>query len=212
MAVQVGDTCKRGHKIEGDNVQYYKNRGVDHVRCRTCNQPPKQRSKKVGDYCKHGHLLDGPNLGERMVNGRHQIYCRACHRASVRKHAGVALSAEQVERTEARAYRRASDRADSLIQKGKIDSALNYIKLAKRADRAAEALHKKLDREKPNCADSPGPYIDYPEVSPPTPMEAYLMCQGCPVLLECARFASAYKPAVGVWGGEVYIDGRPVRD
>ena len=212
MPVQVGDTCKRGHVIEGDNVQYYKNRGADHVRCRQCNQPPKQRSRKQGDECKHGHLLDGPNFGERYVNGRKQLYCKACHRYSVRKNAGLALSAGQVERQEEKSHRKASERADALIEKGKVDNALNYMRLGKRADRAAGALQKKLDTSEPNCAGNPGPYVDYPDDDIPTPMEAYVMCKGCPVLLECARFASAYKPTVGVWGGEVYVDGKPVRD
>lgn len=215
MAVQVGDQCKRGHLIDGDNIQYYKNRGVQHVRCKQCNQPPRQRSKKVGDECKHGHVLDGPNLGERTVNGRKQIYCKACHRQSVRKHSGYGPgipSADQVERAEVKAYRKASDRADNLIENGKIDNALNYIRLGKRAERASAALHKKLDTQEPLCVDDPSAYVDYPEDDPPTAMEAYLMCQGCPVLLECARFATAYKPAVGVWGGEVYRNGRPVKD
>ena len=214
MTVQIGDLCKRGHRIEGDNVQYYRNRGVPHVRCAQCNKPPRQKSKKRGDECKHGHLLDGPNYGERMVNGKTQVFCRACHRQSVRKNAGLEPipTANDVERAEHRAYRKASDRADGLIEKGKVDNALNYMRLGKRADRAAEALHQKLDAVEPNCAENPGPYIDYPEDNPPTPMEAYVMCQGCPVLLECARFATAYKPMVGVWGGELYIDGKPVKD
>jgi hypothetical protein len=130
----------------------------------------------------------------------------------VRKNAGLALSAGQVERQEEKSHRKASERADAMIEKGKIDNALNYMRLGKRADRASGSLQKKLDSAEPNCAGNPGPYVDYPDDDIPTPTEAYVMCKGCPVLLECARFASAYKPTVGVWGGEVYVDGKPLRD
>lgn len=211
MAVQVGDQCKKGHVIEGDNVQNYKNRGIWRVRCKQCNQPPVHEAKKPGDLCVRGHIIDGPNMAQKNVNGRIRIYCRTCHREAVRKSTGT-LTADQVERSENKAHRKAADRADVLIEKGKVDNALNYLRLNKRSERAAEALHKKLDSEKPRCAENPGPWIDYPDDDRPTAREAYLMCQGCPMLLECARFATAYKPAVGVWGGEVYVDGRPVTD
>jgi hypothetical protein len=28
------------------------------------------------------------------------------------------------------------------------------------------------------------------------------------MLVECARFANAYQPTVGIWGGEVWKDGK----
>jgi hypothetical protein len=213
MPFEIGDTCKRGHVIDGDNVQHYKNRGIPHVRCATCNKPPRNKARKRGDSCKHGHLLDGPNYGTRTINGKVQVFCRACHRQSVRKNAGLdpVPTPNDTERAEEVAYRKASDKADALIEQGKVDVALSYIRLNKRADRAADALHKKLAQVESNCANNPGPFVDYDEDDTPTPLEAYVLCQGCPALLECARFATAYKPAVGVWGGEVYIDGKPVR-
>lgn len=213
MPFRIGDTCKRGHVIDGDNVQHYKNRGVAHVRCATCNKPPKQRSRKRGDECKHGHVLDGNNYGERIVGEKVQVFCKACHRQSVRKNAGLPAipTPSDSHRAQESSYRKASDKADALIEQGKVDNALAYIKLNKRADRAADALHKKLAEVGSNCKDNPGPYMDYEEDDTPTPLQAFALCQGCPALLECARFATAYKPVVGVWGGEVYIDGKPVR-
>lgn len=104
----------------------------------------------------------------------------------------------------------ASERADKMIRKGKPDNALNYLNLTKRAQRANEKLQKTLDQGQPNCHDNPGPYMDYPENHPPSPEQAYKLCKDCPVLADCARFASAYRPPMGVWGGEVYVDGKPL--
>jgi len=32
------------------------------------------------------------------------------------------------------------------------------------------------------------------------------------MLVECARFANAYRPPVGVWGGQVWRNGKVVED
>ena len=104
----------------------------------------------------------------------------------------------------------ASERADRMIRNGKSDNALAYLNLTKRAQRANEKLQSGLDKDLPNCHNNPAPYMDYPENNPPSPAKAYKMCKGCPVLADCARFASAYRPPMGVWGGEVYVDGKPI--
>ena len=106
------------------------------------------------------------------------------------------------------ANRKAAEKADNLIRAGKDQQALNYLKLAKRADRASDALEKAMGSRTPKCADNPGPYIDYDEDNPPSKEEAYKLCRSCPVLMECARFANALRPEVGVWGGEVYQAGK----
>tara|TARA_R110000772_G_scaffold133179_1_gene241589 strand:- start:179 stop:559 length:381 start_codon:yes stop_codon:yes gene_type:complete len=112
------------------------------------------------------------------------------------------------ERQVLQARQRAAEKADKLIRDGKDENALKYLLLTKRAERAVDPLQKKLADNKALCEDNPGPYIDYAEGQEPSADEAYRLCRGCPVLLECARFAIAYAPPVGVWGGEVYIDGK----
>jgi len=211
MPIQIGDVCKKGHVIAGDNVQQYVNRGNPHIRCALCNVPPKNPVKKRGDLCKHGHVIDGNNYGERLSFGKVQAFCMACSRdaqkrAYDKKHRPQDTGKK--ERQALQAQQRAAEKADKLISEGKDESALKYLQLTKRAERAAETLQKKLGDDTPLCEDNPGPYIDYAEGEEPSAIEAYLMCKGCPVLLECARFATAYKPPVGVWGGEVYIDGK----
>lgn len=216
MPVELGDTCKKGHKIEGDNAQRYTNRGAPSVRCAKCNTPPRNIPKQPGDTCKHGHVIEGDNLGRRVVSGRVQYFCNECKRRQMKKYANsdkgkVVMKSKTYDQTlkkQRQAQRKAADRADDLIKSGKEDAALAYLKLAKRAERASVALHRSMEASEPKCLDNPGPYVDYDEDNPPTKEEAYLLCVGCPVLVECARFANVYRPEVGVWGGEVYQAGR----
>lgn len=218
MAISIGDNCKKGHEIVGENVQYYTNHGVRRVRCATCNQPPKSNpKKKPGDTCKNGHVIIGDNMREQKMPGGVAYVCVACKRENVRKYYrnNSGFTEDELNRRDRnqsksalQSARRAAERADELIGKGKEDAALNYLKLTKRAERMSDALQKGMAKDRARCADNPGPYIDYEEGSEPTKNQAYLMCVGCPVLVQCARFASAYKPAVGVWGGEVYEDGK----
>jgi hypothetical protein len=95
-----------------------------------------------------------------------------------------------------------------MIGVGKEENALNYLKLNKRAERMSDVLQKAMTQNKAKCAAKPELWIDYEDGEEPTKNQAYVMCHDCPVLVECARFASAYRPAVGVWGGEVYSEGK----
>lgn len=90
--------------------------------------------------------------------------------------------------------------------------SLNYLKLTKRQQVAMTPLEIALDDKKPFCKNNPGDYVDYSEDREPTPAMAYEMCVGCPMLMECARFANAYRPPVGVWGGQVWRNGKVVED
>jgi hypothetical protein len=219
MGIEIGDRCKRGHEITGDNIQYYINQGKQRVRCSQCNQPPRSslRAKKPGDVCKRGHLIDGENLGMKSFAERTQYFCKECRRESVRSHANRKSNyvdlAEQDrlernrQRAQSQAGKRAADRADEMISAGKEEKALNYLQLNRRAERASDALQKAMLKNKAKCAKNPGPYMDYDENDPPSKSRAYALCVDCPVLVECARFASASKPAIGVWGGEVYQEG-----
>lgn len=56
------------------------------------------------------------------------------------------------------------------------------------------------------------PHTDYDERTPPTQEEARLMCstsgQICPVADKCYKLGIALEAPVGVWGGEVLVDGK----
>jgi len=103
---------------------------------------------------------------------------------------------------------KASRKADKLIQDGKDDKAYSYLMLSARANRANNTLWRAYRTNDPKCLNREDIYIDYDEEDMPTPEQAYKMCEGCPVLVECARMANAYKPPVGVWGGNVWKDGE----
>jgi hypothetical protein len=219
MAIEIGDTCKHGHEISGDNIQYYVNQGKQRVRCAKCNQPPRHvnPAKRPGDKCKNGHLIVGENVGEKKTSSGMSYFCKECRRNSVRVYQGKRnywslKDQEQADKNKSKAQlqaaRRAADRADDLITSGKEEVALNYLKLTRRAERASDALQNAMIVRRAKCADNPAEWIDYDEENPPSKNRAYLMCVDCPVLVECARFASAYRPAIGVWGGEVYEQGK----
>ena len=168
---EVGDFCVKGHKIEGDNVKWYRRDGVMYLRCKICQQAKSDKYE-------------------------------ATRRKPTRPKMPVAQSH--------------SERYDFIL-KYEVDSGsgkytgLNYLKLNKRSQRAWEPLAEAFDRTASNCYENPGPYIDYDEDDVPFASTAYKLCEGCDMLVECARFAAAYKPVIGVWGGEVYIDGKVVR-
>jgi hypothetical protein len=162
--------------------------------------------------------MEGDNLGIKKNNSGAQVFfCKSCRKAQLQRWAGTpaglianSKSNSNSEKRRRAAQRRAAERADQLIEAGKEEQALNYLRLSKRAERAAEALQHSMAKQDPNCANNPGPYIDYDEENPPSKQQAYIMCNGCPMLAECARFATAYKPEIGVWGGEVYKGGLPL--
>jgi hypothetical protein len=219
VAIEIGDTCKNGHLIDGNNIQRYVNQGRERVRCATCNQPPRQvnPAKKPGDKCKNGHLIIGENIGEKKTQSGISYFCKECRRSSVRNYQGrrnywslkdQEIAERNKSKAQVQAARRAADRADELIKSGKEDAALSYLKLTRRAERASDALQNAMIVRRAKCADNPAEWIDYDELSPPSKSMAYVMCVDCPVLVECARFASAYRPVIGVWGGEVYDQGK----
>jgi len=218
VAIEIGDTCKRGHIISGDNAQRYINQGKQRVRCSTCNQPPRNSElrKQPGDLCKKGHIIIGDNLTVRATTAGLVNRCVTCNRDAVKKSYNKRYNISDEDRDKRdrnqsksalQSARRAADKADELIVKGKDDSALTYLKLNKRGERASDALQEAMLKGRAKCAGNPAPYIDYDEELPPTKDQAYAMCEGCPVLVDCARFASAYRPAIGVWGGEVWSNG-----
>ncbi len=184
---------------------------------------PQGKKVELGDFCEKGHKIEGDNVHyqKRAKLESYTIRCKICHKAkdaerNARYHrteAGMAAArrANLRQRDKTRA-----ERYDQILStevegtQGKY-TGLNYLKLNKRSQRAWEPLEAKFDRTKSKCYQNPGPYIDYDEDNVPFASQAYKLCEGCPMLVECARFAAAYKPVVGVWGGEVYIDGKVVR-
>jgi hypothetical protein len=54
-------------------------------------------------------------------------------------------------------------------------------------------------------------FIDYQTMAEPEVFEAQVMCASCPILAACRERARITRPAWGVYGGEVWREGRIVR-
>lgn len=53
-------------------------------------------------------------------------------------------------------------------------------------------------------------FVAYPEENLPTPERAAAMCAPCPILQLCREYGFATKPGSGIWGGIVWVDGKPL--
>lgn len=177
---------------------------------------------QIGDFCEKGHKIEGDNVQKYASGGGHiYVRCRECQRAKDRERN---LKYRQSERgsevwkrnNRKRVEKSRAERYDKILavevaEGGGKYTGLNYLKLNKRSQRAWEPLEAKFDQTKSNCYEKPEIYIDYLEEYPPSKQEAYKLCEGCPMLVECGRFANAYKPVIGVWAGEVWQDGLPIK-
>lgn len=232
---ELGDTCEKGHVIINENAQtYVSSVGNVVLRCRICNSNNGSvRTMVVGGECKRGHKLDEDNVKYRSINGgKPFVECRECNRIRDK----VKRERDRERRLNNPEYRRLviererkrqmmrnktaireSEKFDkqlalevATVTNGRY-SGLNYLKLNKRAQKAWEPLAEAFDRSQAKCYRNPGPYIDYEDEATPLASEAFKLCHGCPMLVECGRFAAAFKPVVGVWAGEVWVEGRVVR-
>lgn len=225
---QVGDFCNKGHKIEGENAQFYLNHGVQRVRCKECNSRPPAKKINIGDECHKGHIIAGANLARVKRDGKEFFRCRECmnqkyrdrrERAKQNGDIDIIREYDARRRREWREKNRPSEEAKEITRIDKLLSSevkkgvatfnsLKYLKLGKRAAQASDALEKAFDRDRAKCYSNPGPYIDYEEGQEPRSIDAYRLCEGCPLMVECGRFAAAYRPPIGVWAGEVWVDGK----
>lgn len=234
-AYQLGDTCKKGHVIVNENAQTYVNHlGNVVLRCRTCNVTNASHpTMVVGGVCRRGHKLEGDNLRLRSINGgKPFVECAECKRingkekrdrARLKRNDNPEYRRLVIERERKRQMmhsktaQREAEKFDkqlalevTTVTNGRY-SGLNYLKLNKRAQKAWEPLAEAFDRSQAKCYKNPGPYIDYEDEATPLASEAFKLCQGCPMLVECGRFAAAYRPVIGVWAGEVWIEGKVIR-
>jgi hypothetical protein len=58
----------------------------------------------------------------------------------------------------------------------------------------------------PDCKDRPDEFVMYD--IPPTKDRAKALCAECPLLQMCGADARITKPGWGIWGGNVWVDGR----
>lgn len=177
--IQLGDICKAGHVIIGDNAQHYLNNGAPSIRCTTCVVSKLHRTPrmKVGDICAKGHEVSGENIYiQPHKDGEGRIRCRTCRNNWYKERRENKVKVER-----------------------KIKVAFPV---------ALEAIHNKMESTDPKCLNNSYRYVDYNEDFPPTADLAQALCSGCPVLDECKVYAYAQKPYMGVWAGEVWQSGK----
>lgn len=220
--VKVGDFCKKGHKIIDNNIQRYMNHGVERVRCAQCSRNTPNKKTKMGDTCANGHKIEGENaIWLKVSKGDDKrLRCRTCYDVKNKRNRVLSLEQRKFNRRLGRFRKEFEEqkKKDSLEKILSIQPAtnssygnLNYLKMSKRAEMVWQPLYKAFENNRSFCYKSPEEYIDYDEENPPSKSHAYELCDGCPILVECGRFANAYKPIIGVWGGEVWKDGKVMR-
>ena len=167
-------------------------------------------------HCNNGHEFTEANTRQRKDGGR---ACRACRneQSKATRERWKLNHPEKLRETRERdnLRRKALRHGVSLEDLKEADplkkNKLDYLKLNSTQSLASDTLNFAVDRlnEPPPCRKDPAPYMDYDERLPPTAVEAAKMCAGCPFIKECGDLARALKPKVGVWGGTVWVDGKP---
>lgn len=75
-------------------------------------------------------------------------------------------------------------------------------------DRAKDAFEYALEHVKAACRGNPEPFMDWEIEDAPSPATAEALCADCPLLQLCREAAWADPPPIGVWGGQVWLDGQ----
>jgi len=195
--------CKNGHEWTPENTRTEK--GSKRV-CRACKR--ERKAKYMQDPVKRFAQMES----DRAYAARKRLAAGATP---------YAPKEFRYERPPAKHERRlkALESRDTLIVEevydnwGSIDLAKNnplaYLKLNPEQSKASDSLNFASDKTRPKCDDEPEAYIDYDERTPPTAVEAAIMCGGCKVMAQCNAFAMTLKPSTGVWAGRVWLDGKP---
>jgi hypothetical protein len=179
---------------------------------------------QVGDVCNKGHVIEGTNILKRA--DRPNVSCRECTLILKRTYAKSAKGkvAEAKKKTDSqRLSKNARVRDVYAAKKEGIKlpvapkqigsyAGLSYLKMGKRAQDASAVLENQFIETRSKCFDKPEKYIDYDEENPPTNDEAYELCNGCPMLVSCGRFANALRPPIGVWAGQRWESGKVVKN
>lgn len=223
--LKLGDFCRKGHKIEGENAQFYLNHEIERVRCATCNTIKPNMKLKLGDTCVHGHKIEGSNAKWLNIGKSPEpvLRCKTCDVARKNRYREANKDNEEYIKRKREASRRSEEkkRAEKRLERyekilavevtkssGSTYTGLKYLGLSKREQMAWQPLQEKFNETSSFCYESPRDYMDYDSDFPPSKSRAFELCNGCPMLVECGRFANASKPVIGVWAGEVWRDGK----
>jgi DNA-directed RNA polymerase subunit M/transcription elongation factor TFIIS len=229
----LGDLCAMGHLVIGSNAVFYEVPtlgGAKRVaRCAKCDNVQRTRKGKEelknvpGSVCTNGHpMIDGSYLVRKSANGKNRYDCKECQRdrkARLKARRAKEAKPKVKQKLEPKISEAEERRERKLAHEAKQGSgnfkSLNYLKLNKRGRLTSTALEMAMDRKRARCDGKEHLWVDYDEEdksSWPSTSLAEAMCMGCPLLRECGRHASAIKPYIGVWAGQVWYQGKVYKE
>lgn len=229
--------CYHGHEyVEGSySAIPRKNSKTWEITCLICKRlQSKQSYARIGkrrNACAYGHEYTPENTFEPEGGTRRCMTCNPINRC-IQKHdlteypleIRKSMWAKCPRCPEAPTTQRAIKReerilkeSDKLVSMNKLDYLKQTLDQAQASDNlgfAVESDGRPLCEVPEIRVNAEGkeykyfPHIDYDERTPPGVVEAMKMCFACPVLEQCAEYARTLRPKTGVWGGEVYVDGK----
>jgi hypothetical protein len=181
--------CGQGHEyVEGS----WKRRKDGIRQCLICQQITDRRAAEK----KAARLASDPDYKEAEAAKSRRI-----HKISYRRRT---MKPEEFDKW-------LSDFEKTEVEVLKKKSKLDYLKLTPAQSEASDRVNFAVDRKNvaPPCRKNPAPYMDYDERTPPSAADAAKLCADCPFIQECLALGLALKAPTGVWGGTVFVDGKP---
>lgn len=181
--LQIGDVCRSGHIVAGENVRHYTKKRKDGSRseliaCLECDRKAKRESV--------ARSRAKPIKPEKLPFDRKEWYRQYRKEYRLRKQLEREQHTELVDM--------------SIKDDKKANAPWVYLAPKDSAKAALDVLDAALETGRSKCFNNPGPYQDYEDDSPPNITEARALCEGCPFLVECGAYGRASRNR-GVWGG-----------
>lgn len=146
-----------------------------------------------------GHVKSEENTTYSAAKGKRYPRCLTCNNARSRERQEKKRRANGVMTVE-----------EARMAKKSKTASTDHLKLPPAAIKAEHILHLAYEDARGNCDDRPEAWIDYDEDNPPQRSVARAMCADCPLFQQCGEYAAKIKPAIGVWAGKIYQDGKVV--
>lgn len=197
--VQIGDVCKFGHSITGENVAHRKYRGKEVVRCARCLADTAKRYNST----EKGRKANAEKQRKRQRTPEYNEWRRQYVRL-YRARKAEEIAAPLTE-------------ADVAKYDDKKTAVQRILGIKPEAMPAHEAMSEWFDSNRSPCFEQPELYSDYddpryPEDAIGVPMpstgQAEALCADCPLKTLCLEFALKNREDSGIWGGKRIVAGR----
>lgn len=217
----LGDNCRNGHSLSGDNAVWRMNRGVQRLRCRQCRRDNDARLRK-----EHPERYEAYTAA-RTQRRRMERYEREEARASAPvapghvRNGGVGSKMLSRRASYFDSLKRQVEEPEELAKSDddKPTAPWNLLRPKPFARDAWEEFQEGLaelrrDKKAPNCDSRPADFMDYAERGEkpeegqkpfPDRNTAAALCESCPVFELCKTFSRIEQPVWGVHAGVRFI-------